>query len=170
MKRAVVICCFLTVLFVQNISSQNLGELYTESNGGFSISMPRDWQAIDANQKYLMIIGPTENGLTPNITFADDVFLGSYSEYIDAVLIVLERIYADLIIINRGNFSTNSGLYGEAVTLSGRINEVRVRQKLFIFPGRENRIILITGSAPLINGERFDPIFDESVKTFRWTR
>jgi len=170
MKRTLIICCLLTVSFIHNINCQTLGNLYTESNADFTMSMPAGWQTMDINQKYSVIMGQTENGFTPNITFADDVFLGSYSEYIDAVLLVLEQIYSDLIIINRGNFSTSSGLYGEYVTLSGRMNEIRVRQKLFVFPGtRANRIILITGSAPL-NGERFDAIFDECVKTFRWTR
>jgi hypothetical protein len=171
MKRTFVICCLLAVLFIQNINSQTLGDLYTERNAGFTMSMPRGWQTMDANQKYLMIVGPTENGFTPNVGFADDTFSGPLSEYSDSVLSVIGQFYADLTIINRGNFSTNSGLRGEYATIQGRMGEISVRQKMFIFPNASRGgIILITGTAPAANGERFDPIFDECVKTFRWTR
>jgi len=171
MKRTFVICCLLAVLFIQNINSQTLGDLYTERTAGFTMSMPRGWQTIDANQKYLMIAGPLENGFTPNIGFADDTFSGSLSDYIDAVFLAIGQFYADLTIINRGNFSTNSGLRGEYATIHGRMGEISVRQKMYIFSNAgRGGIILITGTAPAANGERFDPIFDECVKTFRWTR
>ena len=171
MRKTLVVFCFLTAIFIQNINSQTLGDLYTESNAGFTMSMPRDWQAMDLGQKYLMIIGPVENGFTPNFVFADDAYSGSFSEYIDAVILVLGQVYSGLTVINRGNFSTNSGLQGVYVTIQGRIGEISVRQKMYILPGlRADVIMTITGSAPLINGERFDSIFDGSVRTFRWTR
>jgi len=171
MKRTFVISCLLIVLFVQNINSQTLGNLYTEINGGFSMSMPRDWQTIDASQKYLIIIGPTENGFTPNINFADDAYSGSLSEYIDAVFLFIRQVYSELTTINRGSFSTSSGLRGEYATIQGRMGEVSVRQIMYIFPnaGRD-KIIFITCTAPIVSGERFDSLFNECVKTFRWTR
>jgi len=171
MKKIFVICCLLAVLFIQNINSQTLGDLYTERNAGFTMSMPIGWQTMDANQKYLMIVGPTEKGFTPNIGFADDTFSGSLSDYIDAVFLVIGQFYADLTTVSRGNFSTNSGLRGEYVTIQGRMGEISVRQKMYLFPNViGGGIILVTGTAPAANGEKFDPIFDECVKTFRWTR
>jgi len=171
MKRAIVICCLLTVLFVQNINSQTLGELYTERTAGFTMSMPLGWQAMDMGQKYYMVIGQTENGFTPNIGFADDAFSGSPSEYIDAVLSMLGMFYTDLTIIGKGSFTTSSSLRGEYAVIQGRLGEVGIRQKMFIFPDTSGgRIIVITCTAPLVNGERFDAVFDESVRTFKWTR
>jgi len=171
MKKIFVICCLSAVLFVQNINSQTLGDLYIEKNAGFTMSMPLGWQTIDFNQKYLMIIGPTENGYTPNIGFGDDSYTGSMSAYIDEVLLLIRQFYAELTVINRGNFSTDSELRGECVTFQGRMGEISVRQKMYIFPNENGSgIIVITCTAPLANGEKFDPIFDECVKTFRWTK
>jgi len=171
MKKIFVICCLSALLFVQNINSQTLGELYIEKNAGFTMSMPWGWQTIDFNQKYLMIIGPAENGYTPNIGFGDDSYTGSISVYIDEVLLLIGQFYAELTVISRDNFSTNSGLRGECATFSGRMGEISVRQKMYIFPNEsESGIIVITSTAPLANGEKFAPIFDECVKTFRWTK
>jgi len=171
MKKTLVICCLLATLFIQNIYSQTLGDLYTERKAGFTMSMPRDWQTMDANQKYLMIAGPVENGFTPNIGFADDTFSGSLSEYIDALTSVLGQFYTGLTVINKNNFSTSSGLRGEYVIIRGRLGEVSVRQKIYVFPNTsEGGVIAITGTAPIVNGEKYDSIFDESVKTFKWTR
>jgi len=172
MKKTFVICCLLAVLFVQNINSQTLGELYTENDGGFTMSMPRGWQTVDANQKYLMIIGPLENGYTPNIGFGDDAaYSGAISAYIDEVLLFLGQFYSDFKVINRGNFSANSGLLGECATFLGSMGEINVRQKMYIFPStNRSGIMVITCTAPQVNGERYDAIFDECVKTFRWTR
>jgi len=170
MKKVLVICCLLSVLLIQNINSQTLGDLYTENTAGFTMSMPRGWQTLDANQKYLMIFGPAENDFSPNFVFADDEFTGTISSYIDAVLLVLDKIYADLSVISRGNFSTNSGLQGGYVTLQGRMGEIRVRQKMYVFPNPgAGGLMTVTGSAP-VDGSRFDAVFDECVKTFRWTR
>ena len=171
MKRAIVICCLLAVLFVQNINSQTLGDLYTEKTAGFTMYMPMGWQTMDFNQKYLMIIGQTENGFTPNIGFAGDSFSGSLSDYIDAVFLAIGQFYADLTVISRGDFSTNSGLRGYYATIQGRMGEVDIRQKVYIFPNAsEGGLMVITGTAPIVNGEKFDAVFDESVRTFRWTR
>jgi len=171
MKRTLIICCFLAVVLIQNISSQTLGDVYTEKNAEFSISMPRGWQTMDLNQKYLVVVGQTENGFTPNITFADEEYSGPISDYIDAVISILATFYADFNVLNRANFATDSGLQGGYITLQGRLNDVSVRQRMYTFPNREKtKVIVITGTAPLNNGERFDPTFNESVKTFKWTR
>jgi len=171
MKRNVVICCLLTSFFVQNINSQTLGDLFTERTAGFTISMPLGWQAMDMGQKYYMIIGQTENGFTPNIGFADDAFSGSLSEYIDAVLSMIGRFYVEFTVVKRDDFSTASGLRGEYAIIQGRMGEISVRQIMYVFPNANGvGIMLITGTAPLVNGERFDAVFDESVRTFKWTR
>ena len=171
MKKTLVICCLFAVLFIQKINSQTLGDLYIERTAGFIMFMPSGWQTMDFNQKYLMIIGPLENGFTPNIGFADDTFSGSLSDYRDDVLLILGQFYSDLTVISKGSFSTNSGLQGEYTVIQGRMGEVNIRQKIFLFPNTSGAgIMVITGTAPAANGEKFDPIFDECVKTFRWAR
>ena len=63
MKKAMILCCILAVIFVLNISAQQLGDIYTERSAGFSMSMPAGWQTQDFNQKYLSIVGPLDGRL-----------------------------------------------------------------------------------------------------------
>jgi len=171
MKKSLVICFLFAFLFVQNINSQTLGELYTEKTAGFSMSMPLGWQTFDASQKYLMIIGPTDSGITPNIGFADEAYSGSITAYIDLVLLNIRQLFNELNVIDRYFISTNAGLQGECVTFQGRMGEINVRQKMYVFPNVSgNEIMQIVTTASAINGEKFDPLFDECIKTFRWTR
>jgi hypothetical protein len=170
MKKPLALCCLFAVLFIQNINSQNLGDLYTERNAGFTMSMPKGWQAMDASQKYLVVIGQTEDGFTPNITFVDEEYSGSISEYIDAAISILGMVYADFRVLNRANFTTESGLQGGYITLQGRLNDISVRQRLYVFPNRRRtEVMVITGTSPLY-GEKYDAIFNESVRTFNWIR
>jgi len=171
MKKALFICFLSAVLFIQNVYSQVLGDLFTENNAGFSMSMPSGWQTIDANQKYLMIIGPAENGLTPNIGFGDEDYSGAIPEYLDAVFSLLGQFYSELKLISRGNFSVNANITGGYITFNGRMGEISVRQKMYVFPNQnKSGVVLITCTAPQVNGEKYDSIFDACVKTFKWTR
>jgi len=170
MKKTLVLCCLCAVVLVQNVNSQNLGDIYNEANAGFSMNIPQGWEMADFNQKYLMARGPLDGGFTPNISFADEKYSGSISDYIDVVTSYFEQFYADFRVINRANFTTNSGLQGMYITYQGRINEVRLRQRMYIFSNRSKTdIMAITGTAPFA-GERYDTVFDQCVKTFNWTR
>jgi len=171
MKKLVICCFVLLALFVQNASSQQLGDLYTERTGGFSMSMPRGWQTANFNQKYLMIMGPEVNGLTPNIGFGDEEFSGTITSHVDAVLGYIPLLFSDFSQINRSSFTTNAGVTGESVTYLVTMGSIRVRQKMYVFPNRRgNAVMVITCTAPVSGGERFDAVFDASVKTFTWTR
>ena len=170
MKKSYVLCCLFAVLFVQNINSQNLGALYNETNAGFSMNIPQGWEMANNNQKYQTAIGPSDGGLTPNIGFGDDKYSGSISEYIDMAISIYKVIYADFEVVDRANFTTNSRLRGMYITFHGRRNEIRVRQKVYVFQNRSRTdVMIITCMAPF-GGERYDAIFDACVKTFNWTR
>jgi hypothetical protein len=169
MKKSFVFFCILTVLFVKTVSSQQLGELYTERN--FSISMPLGWQTVNNNQQYLMIMGPEINGFTPNISFATESHSGSISDYTNDILNMYPQFFSGFTLINRSSFTTDAELTGESITFLGTFNNIRVRQKLYVFPNRRRTtVMIITCTAPASGGERYDSIFDASVKTFNWTR
>ncbi|MCL2764114.1 MAG: hypothetical protein FWD40_02385 [Treponema sp.] len=169
MKKNVIFCFILLVLFIHNINAQQLGELYSDRT--FSMSMPRGWQTMDFNQKYLSIVGPVDGGLTPNIGFADEDYSGAISGYIDAALALFPLIFSDFTLLARSGFTTNSGITGESITYRATMGSIQVRQKMYAFPNRDGTsVLIISCTAPLTNGERYDPIFDASVKTFNWTR
>ena len=171
MKKSLILFCILTVLFAKTIYSQQLGDLYTERNAGFTMSMPLGWQTIDFNQKYLMIMGPEDGGLSPNIGFGDEAYNGSISAYIDIVIPLVQQLFSDFTLVERSSFTTNAGVTGEYVTYFATMGAIRVRQKLYVFPNRRGTAVMaITGTAPGNSGSRYDAVFDASVKTFNWTR
>jgi len=171
MKKSLFLFCILAVLFVQVVSAQQLGELYRERNAGFTMSMPAGWQTFDFNQKYLMIMGPEDSGLSPNIGFADEAYNGSISGYVDIFLPLIQQFFSDFSMVDRSSFTTSAGVTGECVTYTATMGTIRVRQKVYVFPNRRgNAIMVITGTAPVNSGTRYDEIFDASVKTFVWTR
>ncbi|MCL2293806.1 MAG: hypothetical protein FWC36_02920 [Spirochaetes bacterium] len=155
----------------QNPNPEILGELFVERNAGFSMFMPKGWEARDMNQKYLMIIGPTENDFTSNINFADEQYSGPISDFVDAVIGMLAQFYLNFQVLQRGDFATNTGLQGEYITILGQVNEIRVRQRIYVIPNKSGTAVMgITATTTPINGEKFDVIFDESVRTFHWAR
>jgi len=170
MRKLLVLCCF-AVLFVQNVFSQNLGDVYDVPEAGFSMYIPKGWRMADMNQKYLSAIGPSDGGFTPNINFGTEEYSGPIPEYFDAVIGYLENFYADFEVLNRTDFTANSGLQGMYITIQGRINEIRVRQRIYVFPNKKKTdLMLVTSTAPLVGGERYDALFDECVKTLKWTK
>jgi hypothetical protein len=184
MKKLFVVFCLLGILLVsctttstgktsgdQGFNSEIHGDLYIERNLGFSMYVPKGWETRDMNQKYLMVMGPTVDNFTPNFNFGDEKFSGSLLDYIDAVLVHLKRFYTELDVLESGDFTTVKGIEGKYITLLGRINEIQARQKLFILPNKtKTGIMLITGTAPPDDGEMYDFLFDECVKTFAWTK
>jgi hypothetical protein len=183
MKKSFVMYCLLGVLFInctstgsvknndQNINTDILGELYIEKNVGFSMYIPKDWEIREAGQKYLMVMGPTEDNFTPNINFGDEQFSGQISEYIDACIGLIPQIFADFEVTQRENFVTNKGLQGGYITTQARLNEINVRQRIYVIPNKRGSIVMaITFSMPPSSGTKYDAIFDECVKTFDWSK
>jgi len=171
MKKTLILFGILAVLFVQNVSAQQLGDVYTDRNGTFTISMPRGWQTIEAGGKYLSVIGPVENGFTPNMAFTDEGYSGTIASYVDLALPTLPMIFQGFTLLSRTSFRTNAGVNGEAITYLVTVGQFRIRIRQYIIPNRSgNMVMVITGGAPEQGGERFDAIFDASARTFNWTR
>ena len=182
MKKSFTILFFLSIFLIncasnssvkenKNIISENLGDLYVANNNGFTMYVPKNWKNKDFNQKYLAVIGPTENNFTPNFTFADEAFTGTVTEYASAVIDQLSKIYANLEVIASDDFVTNSGLQGLNVTITGAINSIIARQKLYIIKNKsDTTVMLIAGSTFASGGEKYDSLFDECVKTFNWKK
>jgi hypothetical protein len=185
MKKLFVIVCLLGVLSVnctttgagktesvnRGFNSEIHGELYVERNAGFSMYIPKGWEVKDMNQKYLMVIGPMDGNFSPNISFGDEQYTGTIPDFIGAVVAQIAQFYADLEIIENESFITNTDLEGRYITVLGRINDIQLRQKLYLLQNKSvTTIMAITGSTLAISGEKYDALFDECVKTFIWTK
>ena len=174
MKKAFVIFCLLAILLVNNVFAQNsTSVLHTDKNGGFSMYIPGDWRPVNVGLQYLAVVAPEDNGFTPNITIVEEEYTGGISEYIDAVVTMISAtgFYADLRVLQQSSFTTNSGLQGGYVLFTARLNEITIRQKMYIIHNRSKTTIMgITGSSGLANGDKYDSVFDECVRTFEWSR
>lgn len=182
MKKLSIVLCLVGVLSINCASTGNVennnqgfnseihGELYIEGNGSFSMYIPKGWEIRDMNQKYLMIIGPIVDNFGLNINFGDEQYSGPISEYINALIFQLSQFYAEFEVIMNESFMTNSGLQGRYITLFGRLNEVHARQRVYFIQNTNGTaIMVISCSASFASGDRYDSLFDESVKTFTWT-
>ena len=169
MKRIILAGFILTVLFIQNISSQELGELYRERE--FSMSMPSGWQTVDVGLGYLQINGPQIGAFAPNISFRDEAYSGPASDYIDMIMISYQRLFSNFRLLERSTFRTNIGVTGEFITFQGTMGTGNVRQRMYVIPNRRgNAIMVITCTVPASEGERYDTVFDAAVRSFNWTR
>ena len=171
MKKITIICFTLAVLFIQNASGQTLGDLYVNSEAGFSMSMPENWQTYNVNMKYLAIVGPQDGEFTPNINFGDEEYSGLVSEYIDELFEYLPMFFNDFKVQDRTDFRTNNGLTGECITYLAVMGTVNVKQKMYIISNRRRTsVMIITCTSPPVTKDIYDIIFDESVRTLNWTR
>jgi len=168
MKKSILVCFVLIILFAQNVSSQQLGDTYTDKSGVFSISMPRGWQTIDVGMKYQGIAGPAEGGITPNMSFIDEAFSGAVSAYIDAALVQLPLIFQGFTLLNRNSFRTNAGITGESMTYIMTMGTVRMRVKQYVLPNRNGTMVMVISCGAPVNAERYDAFYDSVARTFNW--
>jgi hypothetical protein len=153
----------------QDINTDDFGIHFVEKNGGFSMYAPKEWETVDSNQKYMMLMGAKENDFSPNINFSDEKFSGKVSEYVDASLQLFPKIFADFELLDRTEFTTNNGVQGECITTHWRLNEIQIRQRIYIIPNKRNTVIMGIACtvSPLI-GAKYDTVFDACAKTFEW--
>jgi hypothetical protein len=171
MKKITTIFFILILLLAQNISGQELGDLFTERTGGFTMSMPLGWQTADVGLRLLGIMGPQDGAFIPNFTFAEEEYSGSVASYLDLLLDYFPILFSEYRLLDRSSFRTNAGENGECITYLLTMGQIQVRQRAYVIPNRSRTVIMfITGTAPVAGGERYDGIFDASVRTFNWTR
>jgi hypothetical protein len=167
MKKTAVLCLLFAVLIVSNASGQNNNTvLFSQSE--FTMNVPAGWQTVQLNHKYPIVIDSASNS---NITFIDLDFSGSTSDYIEALFGQLSLVYSNIMVIQRGNAQTNSGLTGEYIIIQIQTNNTTIYQKAYIFKiNKGNSVMQIVLSTDIPNSDKFAPLFDDCVKTFNWLR
>jgi hypothetical protein len=167
--------CFFPGCATQNnqpsINTDDFGIHFIEKEAGFSMYAPKNWETVDANQKYKMLMGAVENNFSPNINFGDEQFTGKVSDYVEACLELFPQIFADFEVVERIDFQTNNGIQGECMTTQARLNDIHVRQRVYFIPNkRSTAIMVITCTVSPFIGTKYDDVFDSCVKTFEWNK
>ena len=161
---------FFFLILIASFIYADVGERYTETEGGYSICPPLYWYIIEIpGFKYRIIYTDPINGFSPNINFINETFYGSLSQYIESANQNLKMVYPDLELMNGETFIINSGIIGYKQIFINSISGNLLRQFSYCFKS-DDKVWIITCTVNNGNGSRFEPIFDESVKTFEFIR
>jgi len=140
-------------------------------NGDFSIIPPKSWQETDyPGLKYKIFIGTRENNFTPNINFIDEIYNGSLDDYVDLSIESLKKLISNVEIIYQNSFVTEENLESRKIIAITEQQGYLLRQSFYFFPGKNGLKMVATCTVLASSGEKYDITFDNSMKTFKWTK
>jgi len=144
---------------------------YSYRNGDFSIVPPKSWQETDfPGMKYKRFIETRENNFNPNINFIDEIYNGSLDDYVDLNIETLKRFISNVKIIYQNSFITEKNLESRKIIAITEQQGYLLRQSFYFFPGKNGLKMVATCTVLASSGEKYDITFDNSMKTFKWTK
>ncbi len=144
------------------------GRRHTEAAGGFSFIPPEGWKVRDfPGWKFKVAVGPVAAGFASNINIVDESFDGSLEDYVKASLNALSKALKKYRLLNQDSFVTTAGLKGARLIVEDEQNNQLLRQTFYIF-SKKNTKFTVTCSVLAEEGDKFAPVFDASLKTFRF--
>ena len=163
MKKLIVLLIFVINC---NFVFADTGERYHEPAGNFSICPPLNWLIMEyPGLKYRIFITEQLSGFSPNMNFVDEKYTGSMSQYIELSLANLKVVFPDILLIRNETFTANNGTRGAKLTVNNESFGYFLRLFIYIFPYGGTMYVItcsVTDNAYL----QFEPLFDESAKTF----
>ena len=164
-KLLLATCFFFTAAYA--VHAEEVGDKHTEQVGGFSLRAPKGWQFREfPGMKYQIAFGPAAKSFSPNIGVVDEAYDGSLKSYVDANINSLKTIFVQFTLIKREAFVTTNSLKGEKIVTTSLQQKNLLRQTFYILPGTNGKYFVVTCSALAEGGELYDPMFEESLKTF----
>jgi len=156
------------MMYDTNNSLEETGMRYTETSGGYSIFIPKDWNAIDFGLKYKTIHGPTENDFSINLIFEDKNFKGKINEVIDTNIEIWKKLFLEFELIQQNEFVTLKNLKCEKLITKSLQNKLHVRQLCYFLYGNNKKLMIITCTNLIENKNIDDEIIDKIINTFEW--
>jgi hypothetical protein len=163
---------FLTVVCGDE-ASRNRAEdprRHVEAAGGFSFVPPEDWKIRDfPGMKFKAAIGPSAAGFAPNITIVDELFSGSLDAYVKQNLAALQKAFRKFHLAQQDDFKTTAGEQGARLVTESEQQGRLLHQTFYIF-GKGDTKFVITCSTLAEGGDKYDSVFETSIKTFRFEK
>jgi hypothetical protein len=164
-------CLILAVVLTVSLVCVGCGgkppRQHYEKAGAFSYDPPSGWQVVEfPGLKYRISHGPRENEFTPNINVVDEAFSGTLAAYVDANLQNMERVFVNLKVLSREDLKTKDNEAAVKVVTENE-QQGRMLRQTFFFIGPGNRKYVVTCTALVDGGDKFDTAFAETAKTFR---
>jgi len=155
-----------------NDSLEETGMRYSETLGGYSIFIPKNWRAIEfSGLKYKMIIGPVENDSRLSLTFEDQIFRGEINKVIDTNIEIWKNIFLEFELIQQNEFVTLKNLKCKRVITKSLQNKCHVRQLFYFLYDNNKKLMVITCTSLIKNinvVDESDELIDKIINTFEW--
>jgi hypothetical protein len=144
-------------------------ERHVEKAGGFSFVPPDDFMLKELpGMKYKAAIGPPAGGFAPNIVFVDEAHKGTLAEYVEANKKGLQTAFKNYKVVLEKNLKTDGGAECTMLRIQRDENGKALRQTFYFLEASPERKIVATASTLAgAAGEKWEPILEASVKTFR---
>ena len=167
MKKLNAVLIF-TLLIASPLFSQEKMKDVVEQLGGFSYSIPADWTLSKMDGMDFQIArDKISNGFYANINVLQEKNNYSFAEYFKLNLVQLKDYIADYQEINTEDFATDSGLKGKKHICSDKQGGKSLYQAFYFFERKDKTKIIITGTSLLEEREKYAPVFDTIVKSYK---
>jgi hypothetical protein len=156
--------------------AQGVCNRYAEPQAGYSLCVPQGWTVEDKeNQKYKLILGPSDTGLTPNIHFIDESNPLALADYAAGSAKYAVEHYAQIgatsmRMVSQSNFRTTSGTPAIRIAYLTEFKGSQIRTLQYYFGDTDNRKLIVTCTFPEAQKETLDPLFERALKSFRFDK
>jgi hypothetical protein len=143
---------------------------HTETTGGFSFVPPSGWDTrAFPGLKFKIAVGPAAGGFAPNINVVDESAGVSLEAYVKGNLATMPQLLKQFRLVKQDSFKTAAGMAGMRVITENQQEDKLLRQTFYFFSKGDTKFV-VTCSALAEGGERLDPVFEASMKTFRFDK
>jgi len=160
----------ILLLFVAPVTA-GVGPRHYETTGGFSFCAPEGWVFQNfPGMKFQIAMGPVTGTFRPNINVVDESFAGPLDAYAEANLNSMAAVLPHFKLLGRRTLVTDSGQEGVLLVANNRQHGNLLRQFFLLIKGRGHTCLVATCTCLETDGDRFRPLFLESLRTFQTER
>lgn len=170
MKRNFLFLLFLIILFPPIIQGQALQKTIIETEGNFSYSVPADWSVTKIEGMEYQMVQKKEAGFSPNMNFHRETNKYKFDEYIKLNIADMKQYVSNFSELKNEEFITDSKLKGKKFICSSTLGGKNLMQVIYFLEAKDKSKILITGSSLIEDREKYSPLFDGIVKSFKTTK
>jgi hypothetical protein len=145
------------------------GGEYFEKNGGFSYTPPEGWEILSVKKlKFKIARGPVNDNFAPNMVFIEQPNGETLDRFVEQNLAYMKRFIKGFRLIDASGFKTRDGLAGKVIRAADNLENRQLYQVFYIFENNRKKY-LVTCTALEKDSKIFGPLFEKSVKTFKFS-
>lgn len=157
----------LALLFITTAVQAELGPLHKEKAGKFKFRPPADWVVREfPGLKYKIHHAASKDGFAPNMNFVDEAFAGKFDEYIAASKTSIVAVLKAKITAPSAAFKLDSGLPCTRSVFEANQQGRDLRFISFLIRLDDKKVVNVTFSSLLADGDKWDAAVTESIRTF----